>query len=181
LYIAIPVGNAGYAAVPLVGGILAASIETGIRSPFHLRDLWKSTRGKYILAAGLVHFFGGLWLQAWARTTTYLAQISPLLLIIGLGLLITGGLPVLLRANYRLITPALCTAGWFLWGIYGLWMTRDYLPRSEFTGIDWISLQPYPDYALQWTILLVSILLLSGCEYAARRLIRYGGWNSTVR
>lgn len=94
-------------------------------------------------------------------------------LVSGLALVATGAASVILWKRRRLITPSLVTAGWFLWGLYGTWQMRDSLPRGHFEGINWISLRPYPDYMLQWTVLMIALLVLAGSELMTRKMGQY--------
>lgn len=127
----------------------------------------------FALAAGLIHFVLGFGLQLYGRQG--LPGVVLILLAHGvsaLGLVVTGALPVLLWKRYRLVVPGMATGGWFLWGLYGAWTIRDSLPRGAFSGINWNSLPPYPDYMLKWNLLLVALVVLAGAELIARRVGR---------
>jgi hypothetical protein len=91
----------------------------------------------------------------------------------GLALVATGAGPVILWNRRRLITPALVTVSWFVWGLSGTWQMRDSLPWGSFEGIQWISLQPYPDYMLQWTVLMIALFVVAGCELLTRKARQY--------
>lgn len=66
VYLSIPIGNVGYASVPLVGVLLATLVEGVIRYPERLEQLSTGSVGRYALVAGLVHFLLGFGLQIYA-------------------------------------------------------------------------------------------------------------------
>jgi len=177
-YSAYPVGNPGYIAVLFVTVAVVAGIEGAVHAGPTFRYPWRRRAGRFAIAVGVAHLVTGLTLQYWARTTAYFVTTSPLVFPVSLGLVVTGGLPVYLWFTHRLVSPVLAVSVWFLWGVYGLWEMQTALPLGSFSGINWISLQPYPDYALQWTLLLAAILVLAGGEYALRQSISSAGRSS---
>lgn len=169
------VGRLGQVAIPFVFMVVVTTAEAAIRFPDRVgRRLFVETAGGFALGFGLLHLFLGLLLQVYVRRLYWLDSSLPgpilfgvIYSIAGFGLVVTGALPVVLWSRNRLLTPGLLTVGWFLWGVHGIW-TRSGIPLSEFAGINWMALEPHPDYMLQWTMLLVGILFLTGCEFAIR-------------
>lgn len=175
VYLSIPVGNVGYVSIPFAGVLVATVLEGALRFPERVTQLQTGTVGRYALAVGFVHFVLGFGLQVYARRFFWMGYTFPgnllmgiVYLVSGLALVATGVLPVILWKRRRLVIPPLVTAGWFLWGLYGTWRMRDSLPWGAFSGINWISFTPYPDYMLQWTVLMVALLALSGGELLLR-------------
>lgn len=180
VYLSIPIGNVGYASVPFAGVLLATLVEGVIRYPERLEQLSTGSVGRYALVAGLVHFLLGFGLQIYARRFYWMdfsftgrLLMGVVYLVSGLALVATGAASVILWKRRRLITPSLVTAGWFLWGLYGTWQMRGSLPWGHFEGINWISLRPYPDYMLQWTVLMIALLVLAGSELMTRKMGQY--------
>lgn len=127
----------------------------------------------FALAAGLLHFILGFSLQLYARQGLPGGVLIVLAYAVSaLGLVATGALPVLLWKRYWLVMPGLATGGWFLWGLYGTWAIRDSLPRGAFSGINWNSLPPYPDYMPKWDLLLGAFVVLAVVELVVRRIRR---------
>ncbi|MFC7137818.1 hypothetical protein ACFQRB_17990 [Halobaculum litoreum] len=123
------------------------------------------------VVSGLTHFVLGFGLQLFARQ----GLAGDFLFILAtpfasLGLVITGGLPVLLWDRYRLVLPGMVTVGWFTWGIYGIWTIRRSLPWGPFDGISWNSLPPYPDYMMKVNLLLIGIVVLAAAELLFRKV-----------
>lgn len=170
------IGLLGQVAAPFVFMMVVTAVEAATRFPDRTgRFMVVDAAGGAALGVGLLHVFLGLLLQVYVRRLYWLdASLPGILLapvvyaIAGAGLFATGAIPVILWSRNRLLTPGLLTIGWFLWGVYGIW-TRSGIPLSEFSGINWIALKPHPDYMLQWMMLLVGILFLTGCEFAIHR------------
>lgn len=170
------IGLLGQVAAPFVFVAVVTAVEAAIRFPDRTgRFVVVEAAGGAALGVGLLHVVLGLLLQVYVRRLYWLdASLPGLLLaplvyaIAGVGLFGTGALPVVLWSRNRLLSPGLLTVGWFVWGVYGIW-TRSGIPLSEFAGINWFALKPHPDYMLQWTMLLVGILFLTGWEFAIRR------------
>lgn len=184
-YLSIPIGNVGYASVPFAGLLLATLVEGVIRFPGQIERLSTGSIGRYALIAGLVHFLLGFGLQVYARRFYWMdfsftgrLLMGVVYLVSGLALVATGAVSVILWKRRRLITPSLVTAGWFLWGLYGTWQMRDSLPWGHFEGINWISLRPYPDYLLQWTVLMIALFVLAGIEYVLMMKMRNSASNT---
>lgn len=170
------VGRVGYVSIPFVGLLLVTVVEGAVRFPNRVDRLAAGSVGRYALAAGILHFAAGFGIQIYARGFFWLdvALVGVLIyggvyLVSGLALVATGALPVILWTRRRLVAPALLTAGWFLWGLYGTWQLRGALPMSIYSrAIDWVSLQAAPDYMLQWTVLAIGLLTVAGTEWLVR-------------
>lgn len=91
----------------------------------------------------------------------------------GLGLVAAGALAVILWRRYRLVSPPLVLAGWFLGGLAWAWQMGDSIPLGQFVGIGWFYPVPFPDYLLNWAGLLLVMLAVTGCELAVRQAGRY--------
>lgn len=179
VYISIPIGNVGYVSIPFVCVLFATAVEGSIRFPERFRQFSTGSLGRHALGAGLLHFVLGFALQVFARrffwleyTSTGLVLMGVVYVVSGLGLVATGALPVVLWRRGRLVTPGALTTGWFVWGVYGTWKMRESLPWGAFDGISWVSLQPYPDYMLKWTMLMVGLFALGGFEWTIRKGVR---------
>lgn len=170
IYYLSAIGSVGFASIPFVVVLVATFIEGAIRFPGRIERALTGSIGRYAILAGLLHFVLGFGLQLYARQGLPGGVFIMLAYAISaLGLVATGAVPVLLRSRHRLLSPAITTAGWFLWGLYGTWTVRDSLPRGASSGINWGGLPPYPDYMLKWTLLIVALLVLAGVELIARR------------
>lgn len=177
LYLSIPIGSAAYVSIPFVGALIATTMEILYRSPERLRQFLTD---KHALIGGSFHFILGFGLQVYTRQLWWLNPelgttgiLGGFLLYFMLGLILfsTGALPVILWKRQKLVSPALVTTVWFLWGLYGTWIMRDSLPLSDFTGKQWISLVPYPDYMLHATMLLIALLVVTGGEFLIQKMI----------
>lgn len=176
------VGSIGDISFVFVGLLLVAVAEGAVRFPGEVDRLFGDSAGRYALAAGLFHFAVGFGIQIYVRRFFWMdaslagvAIYGIIYLVSGLALVATGALPVILWKRRRLVTPAILTAGWLLWGLYGTWQLRGALPWGAFEGVDWISLQPSPDYMLQWTVLVIALLVVGGGESLLRSVGAVGG------
>lgn len=179
-YTSFPIGSAGYVSVLLVGVLLVTVAEAMIRYPERRDQFLTSSIGQYALTVGVLHFLLGFGIQIYARRFYWVEYSFPGNLIMGvvyvvsgLALVTIGAVSVILWKRRGLILPAILTAGWALWGLYGTWMMRNSLPWGHFQGVLWISLRPYPDYMLQWMVLLVAFLVLAGSELTARKTFQH--------
>lgn len=171
-----PVGDI---VVLFVAVLAVTGVEGILRFPDRVgRMLFVEAAGVSALSVGVLHFLLGFALQVYVRELSWV-DLPPLRLltagivtvVCGLGLVATGALPVIFWSHYRLVTPTFLTAGWFVWGVYGIW-TRSGLPLSAFSGIRWTALRPHPDYLLQWTMLMVGLLVLASGELAVQKARR---------
>lgn len=182
VYRSIPIGSVGYVAIPFVGVLLVTVLEGALRQPDLAREHLSGSVGRYAFAAGLLHLLAGFGLQLSTRGTAWLESFWPgsllawvIVAISALAIVGITAFAVALWLRRRVAAPAVLTVGWLLWGAYNAWAARDALPYGQFRGIDWISFVPAADYLLQWTPLLVAVLVFAGCELAVRDVAsRYG-------
>jgi hypothetical protein len=167
--------DSGHSVVAFVLTGLALIVEADLRRSERTEHLLTDDAGRTALAVGAVHFGVGFTIQEFVRRFVlfsgelyWLVIVWCLYVIAGLGLLATGTLPVLLWQRARLLTPALATGSWFLWGLTGLWEMQAVLPLSSFSAVAWASAYPYPDYLLQWPPLLAVSLILAAVEWTVR-------------
>lgn len=152
---------------PFVGTSLLLAAEAAI----HRHRRVAALLDRPAVAVGLAHVLVGSLLQLAVRPPdqSLMWAVVP---VVALVLFATGALPVVLWRRERLVAPALAAAGWFAWGVYGIWTWWDSLPLSSFTGIGWTAPVPHPDYALQSATLLLVVLVVAGLEYALRAGVR---------
>lgn len=170
-YVSVPIGSAAYASLPFVGLVLLTAVEGVFRYPEWVPSPATDVDDRYVLAVGLLHFVLGFGLQVYARRFFWM-EYSPasallmggIYIISGLALFATGALSVQLWSRRRVVTPAIVTASWFAWGLYGTWTMRAHLPWGQFEGINWMGPTPYPDYLLKWPVLVMALLLSVGTE-----------------
>lgn len=185
VYLRIPIGGAGYVAVPLVAACLLTGLEWGLihepSAPGQAQLITGSA-----LAAGFLHFAVGFSLHIYTRRLILLnpdygivGMLLGALLYLVLGILLfgTGALAVIFWTRDRVVMPAVLTLGWVSWGLYGTWLQRARFPLGEFSGFGWfhVPLRPYPDYMIGITELLVVLLAVAGIEYLAHAAARQLG------
>lgn len=182
LYVGTLIINLGYATLPFVALLLVIGIEGAIRFRGRIQGVFTRRTRRIALAAGLLHFVLGFGLQMYARRLFWLDYSFPSVLLMGfiyivsgIALVVTGALPVILWQRSRLVTPGLATVGWFMWGVYGIWLRWESLPLGHFAGIGWGNFTPYPDYLLKWTGLMIVLLVGAGGELAMRRVSQFIG------
>lgn len=180
LYVGTLIINLGYATLPFVALLLVIGIEGAIRFRGQIQGVFTRRTRRIALAAGLLHFVFGFGLQMYARGLFWLDYSFPSVLLMGfiyivsgIALLVAGVLPVVLWSRYRLVTPAVATVSWFIWGVYGIWLRREALPLGAFTGIGWGNFTPHPDYLLKWTGLMVILLMGAGTELVMQRVSQF--------
>lgn len=157
----------GVSYFPFVGASVLLAVEAAIHRSRRVAALLDRTA----IAVGLAHAFAGLLLQWLVRLPDQdlLRAVVP---VVTLALFATGALPVVFWRRKRLVAPAVAVAGWFAWGVYGVWQSRESLPLSSFAGVRWTAPVPHPDYALQIAVLLLVVLVVAGVEYALRAAAR---------
>jgi hypothetical protein len=163
-----------------VGVLVVGLLEAASRFPSQMRELVLSESGKLALVVGILHFLVGLLLQFYVSRFHFLLGVTDIgsfivafavYTVCGLALVVIGALPIIFWYRARLVIPAVVASGWFAWGLYGIWRTRQRYPLSAFAGSDWLAFRPHPDYLLQWAVPLIAILVVASVEWWLRALL----------
>lgn len=153
--------------------------EAARRFPTQMRRCATSTDGKLAAVVGTVHLLCGLGLQYYVGRFRLLDVTGLPSLVLGIavygacgvGLVALGALPIVCWRRRQIATPALVAGGWFLWGVSGIWRTRQRFPLTSFAGTDWVALRPYPDYLLQWAPALVVLVIVACAEWGVSTFV----------
>jgi len=126
---------------------------------------------RFGLAVGSLHLSIGVALQLLTRVGSLLpgSVFVWAIMLAGLvGATINGFVPSYLWKRSRLYAPAFVFSGWLLWAAVRITYRLGELPYTEFTAIRHTAIRPFPDYMLQWPILLLLLILTAAVEYSVQ-------------
>ena len=153
----------------LVAGIFLGTIEYGINNPA-LTDRLLTRRAIVVgTIGGGLHLVLAVWLRtavfefSWGRGSLFAIL---LVVWIGIGALLTGGVPGLLLGRLGLLAPVALVAAAFTWSAYETWV---YVKELEASGVAMAaSITPFTLYLVAWFAVLTAALLAGGLEYRVR-------------
>lgn len=150
---------------------VAAGLEEVVRSSRPTGSGLDRAAIRVSIAVGGLHLAIGVAVQLLTRTSPlWPRSVFGFAIITGglLGTALTGGLPAYLWNRYGLWAPVITLGVWLAWAAARLLARLDELPYTEATTIRHTGVQPFPDYMLQWPILLVVLVLTATGEYILR-------------